>query len=45
MSDQFARRFELKGKTAEEYLLSLAQRTFLTDWCYPSPKLPSGEEE
>ena len=44
MSDQYARRFELKGKIAEEYLLSLAQRTFLTDWCYPSPKLPSGKE-
>lgn len=44
MPDEFARRFELKGKKAEEYLLALATKTFLTDWCYPSPKLANGKE-
>ena len=36
--------YQLKGKTAEEVLQLLAQKTFLTDWCYPNPSLPNGKE-
>ena len=36
--------FYLKGQTAEEVLHLLAQKTFLTDWCYPNPILPNGKE-
>lgn len=36
--------YQLKGKTAEEVLQLLAQKTFLTDWCYPNPSLPNGNE-
>jgi len=36
--------FRLKGMEAEEVLAQLANRTFLTDWCFPNPVLPSGKE-
>jgi len=36
--------FRLKGKRAESILHELAEKTFLTDWCYPNPVLPSGKE-
>lgn len=36
--------FSIKGEVAEEYLLQLASHTFLSDWCYPNPKLPNGKE-
>jgi len=36
--------FHLKGKDAESFVQELALRTFLTDWCYPNPKLPRGKE-
>ncbi len=36
--------FNLKGKKAEEFVQQLALKTFLTDWCYLNPKLPSGKE-
>jgi hypothetical protein len=36
--------FALKGKSAESFIHELAQKTFLTDWCYPNPLLPNGKE-
>lgn len=36
--------FQLKGKIAEEALHKLAEKTFLTDWCYLNPMLPNGKE-
>ncbi|MCX5632621.1 MAG: hypothetical protein NTW93_02950 [Phycisphaerae bacterium] len=36
--------FQLKGKNAEAVLNELAQKTFLTDWCYLNPKLPDEKE-
>jgi len=36
--------FNLKGKRAEEIVHALAEKTFLTDWCYKNPKLPNGKE-
>ena len=36
--------FYLKGKTAEGIVHNLAERTFLTDWCFLNPKLPNGRE-
>jgi hypothetical protein len=36
--------FRLKGKEAESILHELAEKTFLTDWCYPNPVLPNGKE-
>lgn len=36
--------FSLKGQNAERMLSELAKKTFLTDWCYVNPKLPSGKE-
>lgn len=36
--------FDVKGKNAEQLVLDLAHKTFLTDWCYPNPVLPSGKE-
>jgi len=36
--------FELKGKNAESFVHNLAQKSFLTDWCYLNPKLPNGKE-
>lgn len=36
--------FNLKGKQAEEFVQILAEKTFLEDWCYKTPKLPNGKE-
>lgn len=36
--------FSVKGKNAEKLVHDLALKTFLTDWCYPNPMLPSGRE-
>lgn len=36
--------FNLKGKKAEEIVQYLAEKTFLTDWCYKNPILKSGKE-
>lgn len=36
--------FHLKGKNAEKLVHDLALKTFLTDWCYLNPILPSGRE-
>ena len=36
--------FNLKGKNAEKLVHELALKTFLTDWCYLNPILPSGKE-
>ena len=36
--------FNLKGKNAEKLVHDLALKTFLTDWCYLNPELPSGKE-
>ncbi len=38
------RYFELKGKDAENFVYELAQKSFLTDWCYPNPKWEDGTE-
>jgi hypothetical protein len=34
----------LKGKNSENFVYELSQKSFITDWCYKSPKLPNGEE-
>jgi hypothetical protein len=36
--------FSIKGKNAEKLVHDLALKTFLTDWCYLNPMLPSGKE-
>jgi hypothetical protein len=36
--------FREKGTTAEKVIYRLATRTFFTDWCYPNPKKPDGNE-
>jgi hypothetical protein len=36
--------FREKGATAEKLICELATRTFFTDWCYPNPKKPDGNE-
>jgi len=36
--------FELKGKIAENFIYDLAQKSFLTDWCYMNPKWDDGKE-
>jgi len=36
--------FDLKGKNAERLVHDLALKTFITDWCYLNPRLPSGKE-
>jgi len=38
------RYFDKKGKNAEKILHHLAEKTFLTDWCYLNPKLPNKKE-
>jgi hypothetical protein len=35
---------QLKGKKAEEVVHNLAEKTFLTDWCFANPLLPNGKE-
>jgi len=42
--DSYGQKLNLKGKNAEKALHNLAVKTFLTDWCYPNPKLPNGKE-
>jgi len=37
-------RFRLKGTSAEDYLESLARKSFFVDWCFRSPRLPDGRE-
>jgi hypothetical protein len=36
--------FHEKGQRAEAIIHSLAEKTFLTDWCYPNPKKPDRKE-
>jgi hypothetical protein len=36
--------YNLKGRNAEETINQLAFKSFLTEWCYPNPKLPDGKE-
>lgn len=36
--------FREKGATAEKVIHQLATKTFFTDWCYPNPKKPDGNE-
>lgn len=36
--------FELKGKNAESFVYDLAQKSFLTDWCYINPKCDANKE-
>jgi hypothetical protein len=36
--------FREKGATAENVIHQLATKTFFTDWCYPNPKKPDGNE-
>jgi len=36
--------FREKGATAEKIIYQLATKTFFTDWCYPNPKKPDGNE-
>ena len=36
--------FSLKGRQAEQLIQELAEKTFLTDWCYANPRLPDGKE-
>jgi hypothetical protein len=36
--------FDLKGKTAEEFVQALAEKTFLMDWCYMNPSREPGKE-
>ena len=35
---------DLKGKKAERFVYELSQKSFFTDWCYKSPKLPNNKE-
>ena len=37
-------KLNLKGKNAENFVYELSQKSFITDWCYKSPKLPNGKE-
>ena len=36
--------FREKGAAAEAVIHNLANKTFLTDWCYPNPKKQNGKE-
>ena len=36
--------FQLKGERAEGIVHDLAEKTFLTDWCFPNPRLPNDKE-
>ena len=35
---------QIQGEKAEQWVYSLATRTFLTDWCYLNPLKPDGKE-
>jgi hypothetical protein len=37
-------RFRLKGAKAEDFLESLATKSFFVDWCFRNPRLPDGRE-
>jgi len=37
-------KLNLKGKNAENFVYELSQKSFITDWCYKSPRLPNGKE-
>jgi hypothetical protein len=37
-------KLNLKGRNAENFVYELSQKSFITDWCYNSPKLPNGKE-
>lgn len=39
-----ARQLDLKGKNAENFVYELTKKSFLIDWCYPTPKLPNNKE-
>ena len=43
-SEYSKRYFELKGKSAEQAVVELANKSFLKEWCYPNPKGPDGKE-
>ncbi len=43
-NDSLRHRFDLKGKSAERIVYELAEKSFLTDWCYANPRLPNGKE-
>lgn len=34
----------IKGEEGEKFVHNLAQKSFLTDWCYLNPLLPNGKE-
>ena len=36
--------YHLKGQNAEQFLHTLAVKSFFTDWCYPNPHWPDGKE-
>ena len=36
--------FDHKGKAAERFVHKLAEKSFLTDWCFLNPRLPNGRE-
>jgi hypothetical protein len=36
--------YRLRVESGEEFVAELAAKTFLIDWCFPNPKLPSGKE-
>ncbi len=36
--------FRIRGITGESFVQSLADRSFLTDWCYRNPSWPDGKE-
>ena len=39
----FGHSLQLKGRNAENFVYELAQKSFITDWCYQNPKL-NGKE-
>ncbi len=43
-TDESKHYFQIKGKNAEKVVHDLAEKTFLTDWCFPNPKLQNGKE-
>ena len=36
--------YHLKGQSAEQFLHTLAVKSFFMDWCYPNPHWPDGKE-
>ncbi|XOU94843.1 MAG: hypothetical protein ACNFW9_02120 [Candidatus Kerfeldbacteria bacterium] len=37
-------KFQIKGKLAEQFLHTLATKSFFSDWCFLNPILPDGKE-